>query len=725
MNEQLFFGVWRNKYLIKLIFSNVVSSDIDIQNRYREYREIFNVDWILAQNYIDLLRDKVETNQYLIFTKEAWGLVFDKIKEKKLLEKIYKNYGHLSESIHLLEMAILNGNLEALSILKPLIVPQRFKYLQKKILESGHVSVLEYLQPHIIPFQSVSFLTCAWKSENRNEMLSYLFKKSLINRDVKMGIGKPSPIPPLYVVNLDPDHLEWLSGQGLLLLTKSDLGDILTKVHLVSIFSLPLDQIRIMCKRMAWITKKTDLIPEIETMDNLNLLDLYLYEFILLMGMSSHTQNIQAVFTLFLLLNFSKRVSGCQSSFNDWTDYHIYAPKHHQDLLYIYENSEKFQRSKEDIINAFRNNFSLYSISELVKQIYISNRDSNVKIELIDVFLSCIPPDSPILNYLLSDIIQVLDVGLIKRLVSKYEYLINKSLSLQRALRESFYDFEIFQYFASFHTISDLKVISINDIVNGVNLDVLRYFHQVVGSGYSQPLKFKSKNNFKKDVEVLRYYIDNFYMESKQMFISNDIFIEYPSLIEYIVNNNLLYRFGLDNEKVFLNFLKQGFNLRIRSYWSNINAILYLHRNSKALLSESNWNSIGAIGSYKILQEALDRYKLNWNISQSLARGILISQDLNMLKHCSKFLIPNLSLLSLDLSLESLANEQNIMILEYIFSKLNAKKDTKKLELLNSKSLESLLFKGNIQTIIFLYNYFNLKFDSNLHRESSKKNKIF
>ncbi|KYR01386.1 hypothetical protein DLAC_01973 [Tieghemostelium lacteum] len=676
---------------------------------------------MLGRNMVALFRDKVKTKQYMVFTKESWEMIFKLIRDKSFLEKIYENYGHLSEVNHLMEMAILNANLEALDILKPLMVPQRFCDLQRMILESGHVSVMEYLQPGTIPYQfselpPSDILACACKSENRNQMLNYLFQKSLISR--KKGVYKNQAYHS-NINHLDLEYIEWMHSIGLLKLKPHEIISIVTKYHVTSLYKLTVDQLQTRCKKLLFMSNNVHMVPLIDTMDNtLELLDYYLHEFILKLDVKT---DFKECILMFLLFDFDGLVKEYIGTDKFWLRTPL-LPVHYQDLIYLYMNSEKFSRSKKEILNVLRNYFTIISVNDIIKQVYsLTTIEKPEKMEIIHAFIQTIPIGVPTNQKIVQAVCKVFDIDLIKNLHAKYQHLFTPSY-LKEMVTGSVDNFEKFKYFVDYVPVNVLEDINLYTVMEGGDIKVLRYMHEVIGICQA-PIPFSEYTVSHRDTlgEMTIYLVENFNKDYNQAFLSAIPLIEIPSLLDYTVKNKLLHKFGLDNPDALDTLYQQGFGYKLSNRGS-INSILYFYRKVKSpsQLMYDRWKTIGSIGSYKLIKEVLDKNSITPVSGPPLAEGIISSQNLDLLKHLSKDLLPNISFLSVENSIREQVFLGNIPLLQYLFSNIYIPKDLKSISFLHSTSFSHLMKTGLQHIVIYLIHHFKLKFDSKLYRESKQ-----
>eukprot|EP01132_Coremiostelium_polycephalum_P002563 gene2563-3173_t len=124
MDELLFWKVWRNKLLIynilRLIKRSNISDPFSLKS-IKKYDMIHSVEWMLQNNHIELLKDKLVRKQYLSFTNSTTDYIIRKVDVLLSASK----FGNL-EAIKLfaseptvrpkesfpIELAILNGHIE-------------------------------------------------------------------------------------------------------------------------------------------------------------------------------------------------------------------------------------------------------------------------------------------------------------------------------------------------------------------------------------------------------------------------------------------------------------------------------------------------------------------------------------------------------------------------------------------------------------------------------------
>ncbi|KAK5580864.1 hypothetical protein RB653_000888 [Dictyostelium firmibasis] len=91
-NEKLFWKVFRNKYLNRQIVDKLCTGKHSLR-----YDEIFNVNHMIGSNEIELLKDKVNTNQYLTGFSTSLVNLFQSIKDdKKFYSNLFKFYPKFS-----------------------------------------------------------------------------------------------------------------------------------------------------------------------------------------------------------------------------------------------------------------------------------------------------------------------------------------------------------------------------------------------------------------------------------------------------------------------------------------------------------------------------------------------------------------------------------------------------------------------------------------------------
>ncbi|KAN0038085.1 hypothetical protein ACTA71_000257 [Dictyostelium dimigraforme] len=96
-NEVLFWKVFRNKFLQKCILYRLFTGKHALK-----YHEIFNVQLMVEDNEIQLLKDKVKTSQYLVGFDETLQSLFSLIKDDQdFYSDLFNNYPHLLSPTHL------------------------------------------------------------------------------------------------------------------------------------------------------------------------------------------------------------------------------------------------------------------------------------------------------------------------------------------------------------------------------------------------------------------------------------------------------------------------------------------------------------------------------------------------------------------------------------------------------------------------------------------------
>ncbi|KAM9976986.1 hypothetical protein ACTFIR_010835 [Dictyostelium discoideum] len=92
-NEILFWKVYKNKYLNRQIFNHVYTGEHTLK-----YDEIFNFNYLVEQNEIGLIKDKVNRNQYLTnFDKQSFSKLYSIIKDdKEFYSNFFKFYPKIS-----------------------------------------------------------------------------------------------------------------------------------------------------------------------------------------------------------------------------------------------------------------------------------------------------------------------------------------------------------------------------------------------------------------------------------------------------------------------------------------------------------------------------------------------------------------------------------------------------------------------------------------------------
>ncbi|KAM9964304.1 hypothetical protein ACTFIW_004060 [Dictyostelium discoideum] len=119
--EILFWKIWRNKYILINILNNLKEKF----TRNKKYHEIHSVDYMLKNNFIELLIDKVKQNCYLTFSKNFKiqdlfeTINGDTIISNNFYNNLIKNYKrhliHKSEA--LCEESCISNNIELLKII--------------------------------------------------------------------------------------------------------------------------------------------------------------------------------------------------------------------------------------------------------------------------------------------------------------------------------------------------------------------------------------------------------------------------------------------------------------------------------------------------------------------------------------------------------------------------------------------------------------------------------
>ncbi|KAM9994882.1 hypothetical protein ACTFIY_001075 [Dictyostelium cf. discoideum] len=129
-NEILFWKVFRNKYLQKFILDRLFTGKHALR-----YNDVFNIKLMIDDGQVELLKDKVKSNQYLIgFDETLFSFIKD---DKEFYSNFFKNYPELYSPSNQLESKI-NEILvfDCIGALKLLIEEYNYKPTPSLILKS-------------------------------------------------------------------------------------------------------------------------------------------------------------------------------------------------------------------------------------------------------------------------------------------------------------------------------------------------------------------------------------------------------------------------------------------------------------------------------------------------------------------------------------------------------------------------------------------------------------
>ncbi|KAN0039181.1 hypothetical protein ACTA71_001375 [Dictyostelium dimigraforme] len=116
-NEELFWKVVRNKYLFNYIFLVLETMPIEfdsvskyyIGNRIK-FKNIKNLDWMIKHDQWELLRDKLQSNQYICITTEMVSLFLSKCKDESILELMYQKKIKELRQRNIIDLCTLGSN---------------------------------------------------------------------------------------------------------------------------------------------------------------------------------------------------------------------------------------------------------------------------------------------------------------------------------------------------------------------------------------------------------------------------------------------------------------------------------------------------------------------------------------------------------------------------------------------------------------------------------------
>ncbi|KAN0037982.1 hypothetical protein ACTA71_000154 [Dictyostelium dimigraforme] len=137
-NETLFWKVFRNKFLFKTIFSTFVNSNL---YSYSRLYYVYNI-YEDFKNGIEIIRDKVKTNSYLIFSGKGLERILENIKEDTKENQLFYNQlidNYCNSSVHYMKFFDRITNYSNLFALKSFI------NFYKKYKNDNYLQICQHL----------------------------------------------------------------------------------------------------------------------------------------------------------------------------------------------------------------------------------------------------------------------------------------------------------------------------------------------------------------------------------------------------------------------------------------------------------------------------------------------------------------------------------------------------------------------------------------------------
>ncbi|EGG17732.1 hypothetical protein DFA_08731 [Cavenderia fasciculata] len=162
-NNRIFFILFRNIVIRKVIFDGIKTNDRNVYNRSlsaqslknRRYHMIKSADWIVRNGYFSLLREKIRMDDHLIYSPEFGRLLSSNLFDLVLFQWIYERKPHLfavtrssssGSTAPLLECACESGNIAVVRFYVEKVGwrPTTSSCIEKAI-DKDHYEVVRYL----------------------------------------------------------------------------------------------------------------------------------------------------------------------------------------------------------------------------------------------------------------------------------------------------------------------------------------------------------------------------------------------------------------------------------------------------------------------------------------------------------------------------------------------------------------------------------------------------